>query len=71
MRETLPRRYVALAVDAFRLGELSEGQLSRYLRTDRVTARTQVEEAQQHIYSEQDEFANLADLDLGRSRDAR
>jgi len=71
VRETVPRRYVALAVDAFRRGELSEGQLARYLRTDRVTARAQVEEAQQQIYSEQDEFANLADLDLGRSLDAR
>jgi Zn-dependent peptidase ImmA (M78 family)/transcriptional regulator with XRE-family HTH domain len=71
VRETLPRRYVALSVEAFRRGELSEGQLARYLRTDRVTARAQVEEAQQQIYSEQDEFANLVDLDLARSLDAR
>lgn len=71
VRETLPQRYVALAVEALRRGELSEGQLARYLRTDRVTARAQVEEARQQIYSEQDEFANLADLDLARSLDAR
>ena len=69
--ETLPQRYVALAVEAFRRGELSEGQLARYLRTDRVTARALVEEARQQIYSEQDGFANLADLDLARSLDAR
>ncbi len=69
--ETLPQRYVALAVEAFRRGELSEGQLARYLLTDRVTARALVEEARQQIYSEQDGFANLADLDLARSLDAR
>jgi Zn-dependent peptidase ImmA (M78 family)/DNA-binding XRE family transcriptional regulator len=64
LAETLPRRYVALAVEAFRRGELSEGQLSRYLRTDRISARLQVEAAQRQIYSEQDEFAGLSDLDL-------
>jgi len=64
--ETVPRRYVALAVEAFRRGELSEGQLARYLRTDRVSARTIVEAAQRQIYSEQDEFAGLSDLDLAK-----
>jgi Zn-dependent peptidase ImmA (M78 family)/DNA-binding XRE family transcriptional regulator len=62
--ETLPQRYVALAVEAYRRGELSEGQLARYLRTDRVAARVQVERTQRQIYSEQDEFAELSDLDL-------
>jgi Zn-dependent peptidase ImmA (M78 family) len=62
--ETLPRRYVALAVEAFRRGDLSEGQLARYLRTDRIAARAQVERTQHRIYSEQDEFAELEDLDL-------
>lgn len=71
VRETLPRRYVALAVEAFRRGEVSEGQLARYLRTDRVEARAQVQESQQQIYSEQDEFARLTDLDLSRSLDGR
>jgi Zn-dependent peptidase ImmA (M78 family)/transcriptional regulator with XRE-family HTH domain len=60
-----------LKAEAFRRSELSEGELARYLRTDRVTARAQVKEAQQQIYSEQDEFANLADLDLGRPLDPR
>jgi Zn-dependent peptidase ImmA (M78 family) len=69
--ETLPRRYVALAVESFRRGELSEGQLARYLRTDRVSARMQVEQAQRQIYSEQDEFAGLGDLDLAMPLDGR
>ena len=41
--ESLPRRYVALAVEAFRSGQLSEGQLTRYLRTDRVSVRALME----------------------------
>jgi Zn-dependent peptidase ImmA (M78 family)/transcriptional regulator with XRE-family HTH domain len=71
LRETLPRRYVALAVEAFRRGELSEGQLARYLRSDRVSARMQVEEAKWQIYSEQDEFAGLSDLDLAQPLNGR
>lgn len=35
----LPPRFVALAVEAWQLAELSEGQLARYLRTDRLGAR--------------------------------
>jgi Zn-dependent peptidase ImmA (M78 family)/transcriptional regulator with XRE-family HTH domain len=35
----LPFRYQYLAVAAFAAGELSEGQLARFLRTDRVHAR--------------------------------
>ena len=71
LQEKLPRRYVALAVEAFRRGELSEGQLSRFLRTDRVAARLQVEEAQRQIYSEQDEFAGLLDLDFSKPLESR
>ena len=66
LQEKLPRRYVALAVEAYRRGELSEGQLARYLRTDRVSARLQVEEMQRTIHSEQDEFAGLSGLDLAQ-----
>ena len=71
LQERLPQRYVALAVEAFRRGELSEGQLGRFLRTDRVAARLQVEEAQRQIYSEQDGFAGLSDLDLAKPLEAR
>jgi Zn-dependent peptidase ImmA (M78 family) len=66
LQEKLPRRYVALAVEAYRRGELSEGQLARYLRTDRVSARLRVEEMQRTIHSEQDEFAGLSGLDLAQ-----
>lgn len=71
LQERLPQRYVALAVEAFRRGELSEGQLGRFLRTDRVAARLQVEESQRQIYSEQDGFAGLSDLDLAKPLEAR
>lgn len=37
--ETLPDRYKYLAVHAYERGELSEGQLARFLRCDPVTAR--------------------------------
>ena len=35
----VPERYKYLAVQAFRQGELSEGQLAQFLRTNRVNAR--------------------------------
>ncbi len=37
--EPYPTRYKILALLAFREGELSEGELAKYLRTDRVSAR--------------------------------
>jgi Zn-dependent peptidase ImmA (M78 family) len=40
----LPKRYMNLAVLAYEKGDLSEGQLSRFLRTDRVSARACVEQ---------------------------
>lgn len=39
VEDELPRRYVSLAVSAYENGEISEGQLAKLLRTDRVTAR--------------------------------
>jgi len=42
--EPYPIRYKYLAVMAYRKGEISEGQLARYLRTDRVSAREIVEQ---------------------------
>lgn len=52
LKEVLPQRYVSLAVEAFRKGYLSEGQLVRYLRTDRVSARLQVELLEREIHVE-------------------
>ena len=40
--EPLPDRYQYLAVHAYKRGELSEGQLARFLRCDPVTARETV-----------------------------
>lgn len=40
----LPRRYINLAVSAYEKGEISEGQLAQYLRTDRVEARLLVDQ---------------------------
>jgi Zn-dependent peptidase ImmA (M78 family)/transcriptional regulator with XRE-family HTH domain len=38
-RSLAPARYELLAITAYEGGDLSEGELARYLRTDRVTAR--------------------------------
>ena len=61
MLEHLPRRYVALAVEAFRSGQLSEGQLARYLRTDRVSVRALMESLLKEIHVENGgEFTPIA-----------
>lgn len=52
LTELLPKRFVGLAVEAFRNGRLSEGQLARYLRTDRVSVRFQVELLESEIHVE-------------------
>ena len=44
--EPLPSRFIALAVEAWQRAELSEGQLARVLRTDRLGARARVEQLQ-------------------------
>ncbi len=46
-----PERYLYLAVQAFEEGEISQGQLARYLRCDPVTAREMVAQCltNQHI----------------------
>ncbi len=40
----LPYRYRALAAEAFNNGDITEGQLARFLRTDRIRARAVIEE---------------------------
>lgn len=71
VKDKLPRRYQRLAVMAYEKGELSEGQLTRYLRTDRVSARMLVEEMTQDFSTERE--GNYADieLDLALPLDAR
>ncbi len=60
--EMLPPRYVALAVEAWQLGELSEGQLARFLRTDRLGAREAVHQLERTAIDgrELDESVDLA-----------
>jgi Zn-dependent peptidase ImmA (M78 family) len=71
LRELLPQRYVSLAVEAFRKGFLSEGQLARFLRTDRVSARLQVELLENEIHVENGgDFTSIAP-DLAQSLGGR
>jgi len=71
LRDLLPRRYVSLAAEAFRKGLLSEGQLARYLRTDRISVRLLVESLEKEIHLENGgEFTPMA-LDLARSLGGR
>jgi Zn-dependent peptidase ImmA (M78 family)/DNA-binding XRE family transcriptional regulator len=55
-------RYIALAVEAWQQEQLSEGQLARFLRTDRLGARERIQrlEATSFDDSDQGEFVNLA-----------
>jgi Zn-dependent peptidase ImmA (M78 family)/transcriptional regulator with XRE-family HTH domain len=64
VHDLFPERYVLLAVTAFRNGQLSEGQLAKYLRTDRLSARLTVEDLQNRLQSEvEGDFTGL-ELDL-------
>ncbi len=45
-----PERYKYLAVQAFQMGKISEGQLCRFLRSDRVTARGIVAQCTSHRF---------------------
>jgi Zn-dependent peptidase ImmA (M78 family) len=64
--QLLPQRYVALAVEAYKKGELSEGQLARYLRVDRVSARLCVEEGLQGIHEESEGEFRQVEPDLAQ-----
>ena len=66
VKDLFPQRYVALAVGGFRRGDLSEGQLAKYLRTDRLSSRLIVEDLQNRIHREfEGDFTEL-DLDLAQ-----
>jgi Zn-dependent peptidase ImmA (M78 family)/transcriptional regulator with XRE-family HTH domain len=47
--EMLPTRFRYLAAEAYRAGELSEGQLARLLRVDRTEARQLVQHLEQRV----------------------
>jgi Zn-dependent peptidase ImmA (M78 family)/DNA-binding XRE family transcriptional regulator len=61
----LPKRYVNLAVSAFEKEEISEGQLAKYLRTDRVTARLWVDRVSSGYQEGGNEYLRV-DVDLSR-----
>jgi Zn-dependent peptidase ImmA (M78 family)/DNA-binding XRE family transcriptional regulator len=58
-----PKRYIALALRAHQRGDLSEGQLARYLHTDRITARMILEEFTSHMDEEGGVRSFIANLD--------
>jgi len=62
--ERLPRRYVVLAMMAYRKGLLSEGQFARLLRLDRVSARALFDETTLSFYTESENGFQAFDLDL-------
>jgi Zn-dependent peptidase ImmA (M78 family)/transcriptional regulator with XRE-family HTH domain len=62
--EMLPRRYRYLAVAAFQNGQLSEGQLARFLRVDRLEARRTVEELSTYWHVSEDGTVHVERFDL-------
>lgn len=71
LTETLPQRYVDLAIAAFQTGQISEGQLAKYLRTDRLHAREQVDAFESRIHSEDDGSFNSFAPDLAQALGGR
>jgi Zn-dependent peptidase ImmA (M78 family)/DNA-binding XRE family transcriptional regulator len=71
LTETLPQRYVDLAIAAFQAGQISEGQLAKYLRTDRLHAREQLETFENRIHSEDDGSFNSFAPDLAQALGGR
>lgn len=67
LKDALPRRFVHLAVTAYRHGDLSEGQLARILRVDRITARILVEEVSRLFNKEMEGGYASLDLDLNEA----
>ena len=63
--DTLPLRYKLLAVRAFEDEKITEGQLARYLRTDRVSARDEV--AQLRISQHTDDLGGTQSMTLDLS----
>jgi Zn-dependent peptidase ImmA (M78 family)/DNA-binding XRE family transcriptional regulator len=61
--ELFPPRYVALAVEAWQREQISEGQLARFLRTDRLGARERIQRVTSlwPADSDQEEPLNLAE----------
>jgi Zn-dependent peptidase ImmA (M78 family)/DNA-binding XRE family transcriptional regulator len=71
IQHLLPQRYVNLAILAYRQDKLSEGQLARFLRMDRIAAREQLDNATRRFNEEGDENFTSIDLDLAAQLDGR
>ena len=69
--EMLPERYIDLAIAGFDAGDLSEGQLAKYLRTNRVAAREQVEKAEGRIHAEDNGHFTVFTPDLAQALGGR
>ncbi len=72
-RERLPERYRYLAVEAYLKGLITESQFARFLRTDRVTARSVAQElAHRHGLTDQGDITSEEmDLSTGTGERAR
>jgi Zn-dependent peptidase ImmA (M78 family)/transcriptional regulator with XRE-family HTH domain len=67
VKDSLPLRYKTLAVSAYNAEALTEGQLAKFLRTDRVRTRLIADEINHLAIAEKEgEFGNLQ-LDLAES----
>lgn len=64
IEDLFPQRYVSLATSAFRRGDLSEGQLAKFLQTDRLSARSIAEAFQHRIHAEHDGDFTDIEMDL-------
>ena len=69
--EMLPVRYIDLAIAAFDGGELSEGQLAKYLRMSRLAAREQVEKSEGRIHAENNGDFTVFTPDLAQALGGR
>jgi len=63
VKDSLPQRYKRLAISAYDKERLSEGQLAKYLRTDRVRARLIADDVNLAVSEREGEFRDLQ-LDL-------
>lgn len=66
-QDDYPERYLFLAVQAFRKHAISEGQLARFLRTDRVTARDIVHRCITHRERHSDGGEHVFEIPFERS----
>lgn len=66
-QDEYPERYLFLAVQAFQRDVISEGQLARFLRTDRVTARAIVESCLMRRETQSDGGDQVVEMPFERS----